>query len=129
MVRYHQISNNDEYDELDDEKHFKPKRKETKVWFETYRRGVYCQNCYNEGHYAFDNFLYKRNNHNIEQCLSKLMGGRCPTIKIVLLHGVQVEALVIQKDKQQNYEIFNNEKKYGNQSYNSRKNNQNWQGN
>jgi hypothetical protein len=42
------------------------------------------------------------------------MGGRCPTIKIVLLHGVQVEALVIQKDKQQNYEIFNNEKKYGN---------------
>jgi hypothetical protein len=42
MVRYHQISNNDEYDELDDEKHFKPKRKETKVWFETYRRGVYC---------------------------------------------------------------------------------------
>jgi hypothetical protein len=42
MVRYHQDFDNDESDEVDDEKKFKTKRKETKVWFDTYRRGVYC---------------------------------------------------------------------------------------
>jgi hypothetical protein len=43
--------------------------------------------------------------------------------KIVLVHVVQVETLVIQKKKQYNYEIPNNEKGYGNLSYNSRPNN------
>ncbi len=45
------------------------------------------------------------------------------------MHVVQIEAHVVQKNKQQNYQIFNNKKGYGNQSYNSRPNNQNWQGN
>jgi hypothetical protein len=45
------------------------------------------------------------------------------------MHVVQAEASIIQENKQQNYEIFNNEKGYGNQSYNSRPNNQNSQGN
>jgi hypothetical protein len=42
MARKHQDSDNDESDDLDDEEHFKPKRKETKIQFDTYRRGVYC---------------------------------------------------------------------------------------
>jgi hypothetical protein len=58
--------------------------------------------------------IYKSDNHNIDQCPSKLTGGRCPTTKIVLVHLVQAEALVIQEDKQHNYEISNNEKRYGN---------------
>jgi hypothetical protein len=52
--------------------------------------------------------------------------GRCPIGKIVPVHVVQAKTLIIQENKQQNYEISNNEKGYGNQSYNSRPNNQNW---
>jgi hypothetical protein len=68
-------------------------------------------------------------NHNTNKCHSKSACGRCPTKEIVLMHVVQIEAHVVQKNKQQNYQIFNNKKGYGNQSYNSRPNNQNWQGN
>ncbi len=42
MARYCQDSDSDEYDELDDEKQVKPKRIGAKVWFDTYKRGVYC---------------------------------------------------------------------------------------
>jgi hypothetical protein len=52
MARYCQDSDSDEYDELDDGKQVKPKKKEQKVRFETYRRGVYCYNCYNKGHFT-----------------------------------------------------------------------------
>jgi len=41
MARYRQESNSDEIDELEDDKKVKPKRKGAKVWFDTYRRGVY----------------------------------------------------------------------------------------
>ncbi len=73
--------------------------------------------------------ICKSDNHNNDQCLSKLACGKCPTRKIVPVHVVQAKTLVIQENKQQNYEMSNNEKRYGNQSYNSRPNNQNWQGN
>jgi len=73
--------------------------------------------------------ICKSDNHNIDQCPSKSMGGRCPSRKIVPVHVVQAKTHVIKKDEQQNYEISNNEKRCGNQSYNSRPNNQNWQGN
>jgi hypothetical protein len=42
------------------------------------------------------------------------VGGRCPTREIVPVHVVQAEALVIQDNKQHNYEISNNKKEYGN---------------
>jgi hypothetical protein len=73
--------------------------------------------------------ICESDNHNNDQCFSKLAGGKSPTRKIVLMHVVQAETLVIQENKQQNYEMSNNEKGYGNQSYDSRPNNQNWQGN
>ncbi len=136
MARYRQDFDSDEFGELDDDKQIKPKRKGAKVWFDTYRRGVYYQNCYNEGHFTKECKLLikfcqicKSDNHNINQRPNKLVGGRCPTRKIVLVHVVQVEAPILQKNKQQKYEISNNEKGYGNQSYNSRLINQKWQGN
>jgi hypothetical protein len=52
MARYCQDSDSDESNQLDDEDQVKPKRKGAKVQFDTYRRGVYCQNCYNEGHFT-----------------------------------------------------------------------------
>jgi hypothetical protein len=42
MARYCQDFDSDEYDELDDEEQVKPNRIGAKVWFDTYRRGVYC---------------------------------------------------------------------------------------
>jgi hypothetical protein len=42
--KYGEISSRvqyDEIDELEDDKKVKPKRKGAKVWFDTYRRGVY----------------------------------------------------------------------------------------
>ncbi len=58
--------------------------------------------------------ICKSDNHNIDQCLSKSMGARCPSRKIVLVHVVQAKTPVIQKNEQQNYEISNNEKRCGN---------------
>lgn len=124
IARHCQDSDSDEYDELDNEQ-FKPKRKGAKVWFDAYRRGVYCQNYYNKGHFTKECKLLikkfqicKSDNHNTDQCPNKSVGGSCPTREIVPVHVVQVETLLIQKNKKQNYEISSNEKGYGNQSYN-----------
>jgi hypothetical protein len=43
IKRYHQANlDNDELDNEDEEDHHKTKRKDTKVQFDTIRRGVYC---------------------------------------------------------------------------------------
>jgi hypothetical protein len=43
MAKYHQDSNSDEYDELNDEEQKLNKQKKgAKVWFDTYRKDVYC---------------------------------------------------------------------------------------
>jgi hypothetical protein len=52
MVRHHENSNSDEFDELNDKEQVKPKRKGAKVQFDTCRRGVHCQKCYNDGHFT-----------------------------------------------------------------------------
>ncbi len=56
MVRYHQNEyNSDEFDDFDneDERHEKKiKKKSKKIDFDMVRRGVYCQNCFNEGHFT-----------------------------------------------------------------------------
>jgi hypothetical protein len=92
---------------LDDEEQVKPKRLGAKVRFDTCRRGVYCQKCYNESHFTKECKLLikkfqicKSDNHNIDQCPNKSVGGSCPTREIVPVHVVQVETLVIQKNIQ-----------------------------
>jgi hypothetical protein len=55
--------------------------------------------------------ICKNDNHNIDQCPNKLVGGRCPTREIVPMHVVQTKGHVIQENKQQNYEISNNKKR------------------
>ncbi len=53
ITKYHKTnSNSEKLDEKDEEDHHKPKRKDIKVQFDTIRRGVYCQNCYNERHFT-----------------------------------------------------------------------------
>ncbi len=51
--------------------------------------------------------ICKSDNHNFGQCPSKLVGGRCPTKEIMLMHVVQIEAFTIFKkiDKTMKYLI------------------------
>jgi hypothetical protein len=102
MARYCQDFDSDESNELDDEEQVKPKRKGGNIQFHIYKKCVYCQICYNKGHFTKECKLLikfcqicKSDNHNIDQCHKKSMSGRCPTREIVLVHVVQVEALVI----------------------------------
>jgi hypothetical protein len=64
--------------------------------------------------------MWKQNDHNIDQCPSKAMSGRCPSREIVPIHVVQVETLVVQQKQQHEYNTPNNQ--FGNQQYNSRPN-------
>jgi hypothetical protein len=50
ITRYYQDFNSEESKNSNEEEKRRPKKKETKDHFETIRRGVYYQNCYNEGH-------------------------------------------------------------------------------
>ncbi len=84
-MKYCQDSNNEESKDSYEEEKWKPKKKETKDHFETIRRGVYCQNCYNEGHLTKECKLLnkfcqicKQNDHNINRCPNKAMSRRCP---------------------------------------------------
>ncbi len=68
---------------------------------------MYCQNCYNEGPLTkecklLNKFcqLCKQNDYNVDECPNKVMFGRCPLREIVPVHVVQVETLVMQKEKQ-----------------------------
>jgi len=103
-MKYCQDYDNEKLKNYNEEKQWRPKKKETKDHFETCIRGVYCQNCYNEGHLTklckLLNKLYhicKQNNHNIDQCPNKAVTRRCPSKEIVLMHVVQVKTPTIQK--------------------------------
>jgi hypothetical protein len=50
IARYYQDSDNEESEDSSEEEKWKPKKKESKDHSEIIRRGVYCQNCYNEIH-------------------------------------------------------------------------------
>jgi hypothetical protein len=50
IARYHQDYNSEELEDSDEEEKRRPKKKETKYHSETIKRGVYCQNYYNEGY-------------------------------------------------------------------------------
>jgi hypothetical protein len=63
---------------------FSHKKKEMKVHLDKYQRGIYCQNCNND-------------DHNTNHYPSKMVGDRCPSREIVLVHVVQVEAPIIQE--------------------------------
>ncbi len=52
MAKYRQDFDSEESNESNDEEQVKPKRKGAKFWFDIYRRGVYWQNYYNEGHFT-----------------------------------------------------------------------------
>jgi hypothetical protein len=56
---YCQEFDNEESEDSDEEEKWRPKQKETKYHFETYRKGVYCQNCYNERHFTKECKLLK----------------------------------------------------------------------
>ncbi len=134
IARYRQKFDSEELEDFDDEEKRRPKKKETKDIFETYRRSVYCLNCYNEGHLTKEYTLLnkfcqicKRNDHNTYQCPNEVMVRICPSREIVPMHVVQVETLVVQEQKQlHEYNTPNNQ--FGNQQYNSRPNGQNWRG-
>jgi hypothetical protein len=49
IVEYCQNSNSEESEDYDEEEKWKPKKKKTKDHFKTIIKGLYCQNCYNEG--------------------------------------------------------------------------------
>jgi len=108
MARYHpNNSNNDEYKDIDDKnKHYekKTRNKPKKVNIETIKEGVYFQNCFNEGHFTKECKLlmklcqiYKANDHNMDQCPSKVVNGSCPSRKIIPVHVVQVEIPIVQE--------------------------------
>jgi len=53
MVRHHEGFYSDEFEfDYDDEDYQKTRRLRRKMKFETYKKGIYYQNCYNEGHYS-----------------------------------------------------------------------------
>jgi ketol-acid reductoisomerase len=108
MARYHpNNSNNDEYKDIDDEnEHYekKTKKKSKKVNIDIIKEGVYCQNCFNESHFTKECKLlmklcriYKANDHNMDQCPSKVVNGSCPSREIVLVHVIQVEIPIVQE--------------------------------
>ncbi len=49
ITKYCQDSNNEESEDSDEEEKLRPKKKKTDQ-SKTIKRGLYCQNCYNEGH-------------------------------------------------------------------------------
>ncbi len=60
ITRYCQEFDNEESEDSDEEEKWRPKKKKTKNHFETYRKGVYCQNCYNERHLLKEYKLLKK---------------------------------------------------------------------
>ncbi len=73
---------------------------------DTIREGVYCQNCFNEGHFTKECKLLmkfcqicKANDHNTNKCLSKAMSGSCPSREIIPMHVVQAKIPIVQEKK------------------------------
>jgi hypothetical protein len=112
IAKYHRVnSDNEKSNEKDEKDHLKTK-KDIKVQFNTIKKGFYCHNCYNEGHFTTNCKLLdkccqicKSNERNTNQCPTKTINGRCPSREIVPIHIVQAKsALVIQDQHQQSYE-------------------------
>jgi len=110
MVKYCQNDyDSDESDDFDDENEHhekKIKKKSKKVDFDTIRRRVYCQNCFNESHFTKEYKLLikfykicKTRDHNTDQYPSKVVSGSCPSKDIILVHVVQIEMPRAQKQK------------------------------
>jgi hypothetical protein len=100
MVSYYQnYFNNDKFNDFDDEHEHhekKTKRKSNKIDFDT-KKGVYCQNCFNEGHFKKECKLLmefcricKASDHNIDQCPNKVVNGSFPSKDIILVQIVQI---------------------------------------
>jgi hypothetical protein len=94
ITRYCQEFDNEESEDSDEEEKWRPKKKEIKDHFETYRKGLYCQNCYNERHFTkecvIEKFykICKKNDHNTYQCPNKVVDGKYPSREIVPMHVV-----------------------------------------
>jgi hypothetical protein len=52
IMRYCEDSNSGESKDFDGKKNRNQTRKKIKNHYETILKGIYCQNCYNEGHLA-----------------------------------------------------------------------------
>jgi len=84
---------------------------------------VYCQNCFYEGRFTKECKLLmkfyricKANNHNIDQCPSKVVNGSCPLKKIIPIHVIQTKMLGAQEQKQLPiYNALNNQNQYNDQ--------------
>jgi hypothetical protein len=70
--------------------------KSKKMNIDTIKEGVYCQNCFHEGHFIKDCKLLmklcqicKASDHNMDQCPSKAMNGSCSLKEIVPIHVIQ----------------------------------------
>jgi hypothetical protein len=50
ITRYRQDFDNKKSEDSNEEEKWRPKKKEIKDYSKTIRRGMYCQNYYNEGH-------------------------------------------------------------------------------
>ncbi len=73
---------------------------------DTIREGVYCQNCFNEGHFTKECKLlmkfyqiYKASDHYTYQCPSKEMSGNCPSREIVEVNVIQAKIPIVQEPK------------------------------
>jgi hypothetical protein len=98
-------------------------KKSKKIDFDTIRRGVYCQNCFDESRFTKECKLLmkfcricKASGHNKDQCPSKVVSGSCPSRKIILVHVVQTKMLGAQEQKQLPiYNAPNNQNQYNDQ--------------
>jgi hypothetical protein len=59
---------------------------------------VYCQNCFNEGHFTKECKLFmkfykicRENDHNINEFPSKVVSGSCPSREIIPVHVIQTK--------------------------------------
>ncbi len=110
MAKYCSNSfNNDKSEDSDDEDEYyekKTKKKSKKMNIDTIREGVYCQNYFHEGHFMKECKLlmkkcqiYKANDHNMDQCPSKVVRGSCSSREIIPVHVIQTEIPIVQEQK------------------------------
>ncbi len=86
IVKQQEKSNDEEFEkDLKDEGYKKTKKKRNKVHVDTYQRGVYYLNCYNERHYEHQGVqvivevlpICKNDDHNIHQCPKNISKKQC----------------------------------------------------
>jgi hypothetical protein len=102
MARHHQNDfDNDEFDDFDDEDEHhekKIKKKSKKVNIDIVRRRLYCQNCFNEGHFTKECKLLMKfyricraSDHNTYRCPSKVVNGSFLSREIISIHVIQTK--------------------------------------